>query len=258
MMDERNPFPEKRDGRLFVPGLKEPLDRDRIRHIRANVTDLKVQRYFENVDGKTNPRFFALGLATLENCTIGIAGEKEVFRQLRMSCKPVHPDSPQYEWRVIVGFSEADWEIGNEDKWWMECWIPTPVFDEFTETYKAGNANTISLACTTDLWADSFVRHAPVSATIAWKIPVEKYGHGKGAGTIDAFSWELVPKSKEPVRKEDTQVYKAGQRFAEGLFDDARSTPVPAPPMTAAKKVHWGWWVLGAITVGLFLLFKNG
>jgi len=48
--------------------------------------------------------------------------------------KPAPPDKPELEWSIIIGFSEADWEFDSADEWWMECWIPEPVFDELAST----------------------------------------------------------------------------------------------------------------------------
>jgi hypothetical protein len=60
------------------------------------------------------------------------------------------------------------------------------------------------------MWADHHVEFAPVSSTIPWKIPKEKYGHGRGRGKIDSFNWEIVP--KEP-KAEKADPYKLGQQF---------------------------------------------
>jgi hypothetical protein len=109
-----------RDGRLHVPGLKGPLVRDPIRHIYANVYDLRVERRFAMHEGRTLPRMLVRGRAVLENCTIGVAGEQETNRELKSNCKPCPPDSPHHEWNVIFGFAEADWEFGSEDEWWVE------------------------------------------------------------------------------------------------------------------------------------------
>jgi hypothetical protein len=256
-MDAEKQLPQERNGRLYVPGLKEPLHRDPVRHITASVDSLKVERLFQTDEGKTIPRMFVRGTATLKNCTIGLAGEKETFRELRFVCHPCPPDSPEHEWNVIFGFSKADWEIGNDDEWWIECWISTPVLDEFVATHKAGNANSISFACRSDMWADRHVDFAPVSSKIPWKVREDKYGNGVANGKIDSFSWEIVPKAdkQDPkLKPEDTEAYKMGQRFADDLFAELQPTK-PEPVRKQGPK--WWWWALGLGAVFVWWLPKN-
>jgi hypothetical protein len=226
-----------------------------IRSLEISVSELKVIRGFQAYEGKTTPGIHVRGKAWLENCNIGLAVEKEMTRACSFVAGPVHPDDAQHEWNVSFGFIEADWEIGNEDDWFIQGYIPEAVFDEFVTAFKAGEANALTLRCRANLWAESWVRYAPISEHIAWKLSQDNYGAGMAQGKIESFSWEV--QSKRPKR-EETEAFKAGQ----GLADETVRTAledVPTPQPTPPQRSKWGWWVVAAAAVILFLVLrKNG
>jgi len=249
-MDAEQELPYEKDNQLFVPGLKEPLERDGIRSIYIEVSGLNVTRAFENNEGKTSPRTYARGECYLENCSIGIAGDKEKTRSLSFFCHSCSPNEPDYEWNIRFGFISADWEIGTDDEWYVECQIPEAVFDEMVKAYKEGSANGLKIRCKSDMWADSFVRWAPIADKIDWKIPREKYGTASGQGKIESFSWEIV--SKRP--KEQEPAYKAGQALADEIFDNAGGPP----PVPVQKPRSYTWlWVTGAVVLVFWFLAKS-
>jgi hypothetical protein len=107
--------------------------------------------------------------------------------------------------------------------------------------YKEGSANGLKIRCKANLWADRFVRWAPIVDNIAWKIPREQYGTASGHGKIESFSWEIV--SKGP--KEEEPAYKAGQALADDVLREA-GQPAAAQP----AKRSYGWvWVTAAVVV---------
>lgn len=251
-MAEEKELPVEKDDRLYVPGLAEPLERDGIRHIHIEASDLRVKRSFSTIDGKTFDRMFVVGKAWLENCTIGIAGEEEKSRELSFHCKPCDPDEPDGEWLIQFGHVEGSWEIGTEDEWFVECYIPRPIFGEFANTHRAGNADGIRVSCTSNMWADSWVRYAPIVDKIDWKIPAAKYGSGLGVGRIDNFHWEILP--KKVTRKEDHPAYQMGRAFANDTIQTALAE-TKTPP--TEKPISKWWWFAGGIALVVWWLGKS-
>lgn len=248
---------EEREGQLYVPGLDKPLIRVDYRSIYFDVSDLKLTRDFTTYSGKTSPRLFVRGKATLENCTIGLATSKDVTRNCSFVAEGIHPDEAKHEWRVSFGFLEADWEIGSEDDWFIQGYIPEAVFDEFVAAYKAGEAHGLKLRCKANLWAEPWMQYAPISEDTNWKLGVGKYGADLADGQIESFSWEVEPKKRPAkVKPEDTEAYKMGQRFADDMFEDIEREP-PAPNLAPKQGIRWWWWVLIFAVLSLWWLFRN-
>ena len=255
---------EEREGYLYIPGQERPLTRDCMSSIAIFVSELKVIRGFANEKEKTTLSIQVGGKAYLENCTLGIAGLKEKTRECSFTAAAVYPNQKEHQWRIEFGFVEDDWELGFDDDWYIQGYIPEIALDEFITAFEAGKADGIHIRCTSDLWADPWARlapnfgHAPIYREIDWKLSQGRYGAGLGQGTILEFTWEVTPKRRPaPIKPtpEDTEAFEADQRFENDMF--AELGP-PAAPVPAAEKSNWGWWVVGGLAVLGYLVLRNG
>jgi hypothetical protein len=255
---------EERGGHLYIPGQERPLTRDHISSIAISVSELRVTRGFANKDGKTTPSIRVGGKAYLENCTLSIAGLKEKTRDCSFTAAAVYPDQKEHQWRIEFGFVEEDWELGFDDDWYVQGYIPEIALYELITAFEAGEADGIYICCTSDLWADPLTRHAPnfgdapIYRDIDWKLSRGKYGAGPGQGTIRQFTWEVTPKRRPAsikLKPDDTEAFEADQRLANDICAEHDPQAAPAPAM---EKSNWGWWVAGGLAVLGYLVLRNG
>jgi hypothetical protein len=240
------------------------LTRDHISSIAISVSELRVTGGFANKDGKTTLSIRVGGKAYLENCTLGIAGLKDKTRDCSFTATAVYPDQKEHQWRIEFGFVEEDWELGFDDDWYVQGYIPEIALDELITAFKAGEVDGIYICCTSDLWADPLAKYAPnfgdapIYRDIDWKLSQGKYGAGLGQGTILQFTWEVTPKRRPaPIKPkpEVTEAFEADQRFENDMFAEPDPQAAPAP---AAEKWNWRWWLVGGLAVLGYLVLRNG
>jgi hypothetical protein len=90
-----------------------------------------------------------------------VAGTDLTTQECLFTAAPIHPDETKHQWRVHIGFFEADWETGSSDEFWVQGYIPEIAFDEFLAAFKSGEANGLNLLCKANLSAASWVALRP-------------------------------------------------------------------------------------------------
>ena len=134
------------------------------------------------------------GTVALEDRSISVVGDpKSKVHRLTISFqagdwrpKPVKPTVdgwiPHSELGgAMLGFNRADWEIGNDDNWWISCYLPTAFIDALVADIRNGQIHGMKLSLslwglytTEDSWApvssrgDLFIRPDRKENTIAF------------------------------------------------------------------------------------------
>ncbi|OIT13539.1 hypothetical protein BL241_03120 [Ralstonia solanacearum] len=100
------------------------------------------------------------GTALLEDHSISVVGDPESrVRQLSISLAigewPPKPEGSEpgnvpsmfgQLGRAMLGFNRADWEIGNSDEWWIECYLPKPFIEAMVADIRSGQINGMQLS----------------------------------------------------------------------------------------------------------------
>jgi hypothetical protein len=99
------------------------------------------------------------GTAALEDRSISVVGDPtSKVRQLSISFeagdwKPRAEEPNEGEFATfsselggaMLGFNRADWEIGNDDDWWISCFLPKPFVDALVADIRNGQLDCMKL-----------------------------------------------------------------------------------------------------------------
>ena len=122
------------------------------------------------------PLFSVHGEAWLEGGYISVIGESSnKSRVFRIAFKAFdETDVAQREVKagkfpnlVTVGFSRRDWEIGNDDCWFIECYVSPQILGAIVSAVSAGTLTRLNLGLTLEgIYSDD--NWAPPSAGANW------------------------------------------------------------------------------------------
>lgn len=183
------------------------------------------------------------GTVALEDRSISVVGDpKSKVRRLTISFdagdwkpKPVEPtegDLPMLTSELggaMLGFNRADWEIGNDDDWWISCYLPKAFIDALVTDIRNSHIDGMKLSLafrdlytTEHSWApvssrgDLFIRPNRNDNTIA--IPDVATGHVTSIHFTSAPRDLRKPEPVEPVEPE---------------YEDTLPEPAPDPVAVA-------------------------
>jgi hypothetical protein len=183
------------------------------------------------------------GTAALEDRSISVVGDpKSKVRKLTISFeagewrpKPEEPkegDFPSLSSHLggaMLGFNRADWEIGNDDDWWISCYLPKTFIDALVLDVRSSQLDAMrlrlqlrSLYTTEHSWVpvssrgDLFIR--PDRSDNSLAIPDMAQGY------VDSVHFSSVPRD---LRKPDPM------DPIEPEYQDEPPAPAPAPDPVA-------------------------
>lgn len=183
------------------------------------------------------------GTAALEDRSISVVGDPtSKVRKLTISFdagdwrpRPVEPkegDFPSFHSELggaMLGFNRADWEIGNDDDWWISCYLPKPFIDALVADIRSGQLTGVklslalrSLYTSSHSWepvssrGDLFIRPDRRDNSLA--IPDMAQGHVRAVHFTSAPRDLRKPEPVEPLEPED---------------EDAPPAPAPDPAAVA-------------------------
>jgi hypothetical protein len=168
--DKKLPRAEVREGRLYIEGEKEAYVQDAIRTLFLTVRKLTYHRTFQiGDDGKVWQGGRISGTAAIDGDMLTVAGSGlPKVCEIPFSVRPVPEDETKYHWQMSVGFLPHDWEIGNDDEYYCECYAPEPVFNELVKAYLMGKAAEVKVGAHTKLWTRHVDSYAPVGVNVTW------------------------------------------------------------------------------------------
>lgn len=130
-------------------------------------------------------QFSVLGEAWLESGYISVIGEpSNKSRILRVAFKAYdEADVARREEKagkfpnlVTVGFSRRDWEIGNDDCWFIECYVSPQILDAIVSAVSTGTLRRLNLGLTLErIYSDN--NWAPPSARTNWFLRPSRSGN---------------------------------------------------------------------------------
>jgi hypothetical protein len=194
-----------------------------IRTFYVSVTDLRVLEDLSTVNNHNlDFRVVLRGQCYLDDRGIGIIGSNGIERKFSIVIKGSDEDTqkrdevehskkhnifdPLPKTRSYVGFSKADWEIGNKDDWYVEVFIPHQAINKLVEHVRAGRLNVLSVGLDLeDAYTDSY--HAPPSVPVAWYLKPDKYGSPSTHGQVRTLSFYENTQSLELPKFRKTRFY---------------------------------------------------
>ncbi|KQV60138.1 hypothetical protein ASC95_01275 [Pelomonas sp. Root1217] len=118
------------------------------------------------------------GVAVLEDRSISVVGDpRSKSRRLTISFDPgdwKSKPAPEGEAALssldtqlggaMLSFSRADWEIGNDDEWWIACYLPPAFIDSLIADVRSGQLYAVKLSLSLRGLYTSSHHWEPVSA----------------------------------------------------------------------------------------------
>ncbi len=133
------------------------------------------------------PQFSVHGEAWLEGGYISVIGEpSNRSRNLRIAFKAYdEADVARREEKagkfpnlVTVGFSRRDWEIGNDDCWFIECYVAPQTLDAIISAVSTGTLRRLTLGLTLEgIYTDD--DWAPPSVGANWFLRPSRSGNSR-------------------------------------------------------------------------------
>ena len=161
---------------------------------------------------------------------------------------------------AMLGFNRADWEIGNDSKWWMSCYVPKALHEAMISEVHSGRLTTArvgvalrGLYTTEHSYApisrrgDLFIRPNKRDNTI--KVPEMASGYVR---SVYFSSAKVDLRKPEPVEDEDPS-----------FSDELSLAPLPVDPIVAAidelsarvEKLRGTLkWIIGLVVIALLFV----
>lgn len=246
------------NGQMGVEGEKYPfIQIGAIHTIHFEVNSLS---FVDGYGGLGSDIVFASraeGVALAENDKFKIAGDPERrSKELKLGIAT----SNERKWEASLGFYKADWEIGDEDTWFLELYLPTEAFATLREAHFAGNANRLRISIGEhNLWTEDVNRYATPRDSISWYFLPGSNGSislpEMGKGKITNLSWT------RDSHKQETQEpfeYEEDRRLKDQEFSDQTLPPNPHGPADYALPLlpYLKAAVAALIVIALAALFK--
>jgi hypothetical protein len=177
-------------------GKEETYYRNPIRTMYLDVVEVQVcsafrQYSFEHEEGKPQPlpelALAVRGTATLEGCSISVIGDPgSESRKVAISFRTPNETTPEELdetepaqekltrcHSVILGFNRRDWEIGNEDTWFVDCEVSQATLDTLVNAVSVRRMRNIKVGLHLhDIYSDD--DWAPPSGRADWFIRPSK------------------------------------------------------------------------------------
>lgn len=215
-----------------------------------------------------------VGSVTLEGRSIAVIGDpKSETQTLSIRFRPLddqaridaeqlaqEEDKPLRSATVAVGFSRSDWEIGNDDEWFIDCHLPQGTFDALSAAVESGKLEALSLGLQlTNVYSDD--DWAPPAMRTNWFLRPNR-----SDGTIDFPEMAhgdvrvLCFTHPEVILRPKAYPDEPDQGF------DVEEAAVPTPDLTVTalntlarniETLHGtlkllGWLVVGALVILAF------
>ncbi|CAN7779298.1 hypothetical protein LJR296_007887 [Cupriavidus necator] len=111
--------------------------------------------------------------------------------------------------RAYLGFNRADWEIGNDAEWWVECEILPETLSAITSAVESGALKRMSVGLTLKrIYVDD--RYAPPSITVGWYLRPDAMDNtlempGMALGGLTRLDMDLTVVDLKPPTVDESQ-----------------------------------------------------
>lgn len=138
------------------------------------------------------------GTASLNKGSFSVIGEPaNKARKFALMIGAVNPTEPQQNgitgW---VGFNRHDWEIGNDDEWWIQCDLPVDAFESLLLAISDGSASKLSVGIQLRNGFTDFAYAPPSEGTNWFLVPDEDNSINNPCtvlGELTSFHLECSP-----------------------------------------------------------------
>lgn len=185
------------DSNITVTGTNDRYIHGLIRTIYGTIDTLvftsryaTVGRREESKPMKTSLAFN--GIARFDNDRFSIIENNEQATVvIPISFSPSPSDTEL--WTASLGFIEADWEIGNENEWFLSCYISNECFNDILHAYKNNFLDRMSFSLDGSFWAHENHQHVPPAREVCWYLIPGKHGASMNTTTITSIDWSYPP-----------------------------------------------------------------
>ncbi|HEY8606409.1 MAG TPA: hypothetical protein VIM12_04755 [Noviherbaspirillum sp.] len=209
-------------------GKEETYYLNPVRTMRLDVEQLQVYRggdrmHLLNQDLPTPPELslYVLGTASLEGRSISVIGEPDnKARRLKIAFRALDEEGRKRreEWSrkhdkpvrftgATVGFLRSDWEIGNDDEWFVECEVSSEMLDEIVSAVSSKSLRGMSIGLTLKgIYADE--NWAPPSARTNWYLRPNREDNAVDSpemahGKVTSINLSLADANLRPQQEND-------------------------------------------------------
>lgn len=172
------------EGKLIVrtpEGKEETYYQSPIRTMRLRAEELQVScgawaGGLSSVERLPTPQTYVSGTAHLESGSISVIGEpSNVAHKFRVSFRVYDPEefdryfkeTGKHVYSTSVGFVRRDWEIGNDDYWFIEVRVTQQTMDAIVSALSSGSMQGMTLGLTlVNIYSDD--NWAPPSVASDW------------------------------------------------------------------------------------------
>ena len=228
-----------------------------------------------NVDAEDGIKTRSLvGTARLDKDRLSVAGFKAAEGADKDDRAPQTKEIPFYinpvnkeknskgdfkDWVCSIGFMEADWEIGNDDSWYLSVLVPVEAYNELNALFEAGKLGSISMGLKTDLLVESFDDHAPPSVGVTWYLKPGKYGYDPAHGKMTHLRWQTTEtKFSEPSPEFKDELEATPEGKDEPTLSKGAASPFEREAIVIYRKIakNLVWLAWGVVGIFLILAFK--
>jgi hypothetical protein len=159
---------------------------------------------------------------------------------------------------TYIGFSKAEWEIGTEDAWILECSVPKTVVDTIAGDCHAGCCRRLTIAVTlSPSLTDN--EHAPPSVAVTHGVlRLGKYDDGHALGWVRSLSWQTVGPTSAALVGTDANSLTDEDDLAPSLSDQPKRayTNDPLGEVAALAKTVRRGFILLLVLIGIIALLR--
>jgi hypothetical protein len=198
----------KANSQITVTGTADRYIHGLIRTIYGTIDSLTFTTRYATIDLKdSGPMKTSLnfkGIARFENDRFSIIGNKEFATSIiQISFSPTQVESEL--WTAGLGFIESDWEIGNDNEWFLACYISNECFNDILHAYKNNFFDRMTFSIRGSFWAHEHEQHKPPSGNVCWYLVPDKYGCPIEKTVIRSIDWSYLPRM--PAQTANTQLF---------------------------------------------------
>ncbi len=191
------------------------------------------------------------GTAVLEDYSISVVGDPtSKVRKLsivlgaeepRATREAPEPGPDGFEFgqlgRAMLGFNRGDWEIGNSDEWWVECYLPKPFIENLVAEVRNGEIHDMQLSLSLRGLYTTEHTMAPVSSRGHLFIRPNKRDNTIDLPELATGSVQSIhfASSSRDLRKADANQAEAGPTAALQSADDSLLNEDVAPAAGAGN-----------------------
>lgn len=202
-------------------GKRTQYSSENIRTLHINAISMKARRSINlQLDAKFNEEPFNKVLeieGQLDDNSIEVLGFPETRSRTITVQFSVLTDKDQARIKepeatfkpVLLGFNQADWEIGNRDEWWVSCSLPQIQFDTLWDAYSTESITKLSFGFSlSNLYVD--FSYATPSQNVKWFTEPGKEGKvGFGPlprGFLSSFNLETSAETLEKMKPTPAEI----------------------------------------------------